>query len=139
MLSKGQGRTMGSYFTLLNALAEDGRLDEAEEFWNKLFSQHLESMPPIFFYKVISLYYDRAITSYLRSESCPHKPTRVLSACFVLAHMSPRKFPRKLPNIGLLQARVLMIEPPKRKDPSRSDVIPVHSCTPPELGSYCTK
>ncbi|XP_023541679.1 pentatricopeptide repeat-containing protein At4g21190 [Cucurbita pepo subsp. pepo] len=59
MLSKGQGRTMGSYFTLLNALAEDGRLDEAEELWNKLFSQHLESMPRIFFHKMISLYYER--------------------------------------------------------------------------------
>ncbi|GAA0150470.1 hypothetical protein LIER_09405 [Lithospermum erythrorhizon] len=31
MLSKGQGRTMGSYYTLLNALTEDGRLEEAEE------------------------------------------------------------------------------------------------------------
>ncbi|KAL0548708.1 hypothetical protein IC582_013172 [Cucumis melo] len=61
MLSKGQGRTMGSYFTLLNALVEDGRLDEAEELWNKLFSQYLESMPRIFFHKMISLYYDRAM------------------------------------------------------------------------------
>lgn len=65
MLSKGQGRTMGSYFTLLNALAEDGRLDEAEELWNKLFSQHLESMPRIFFHKMISLYYDRAMHNKL--------------------------------------------------------------------------
>lgn len=52
---------MGSYFTLLNALAEDGRLDEAEELWNKLFSQHLESIPRIFFHKMISLYYDQAM------------------------------------------------------------------------------
>ncbi|GKE34834.1 hypothetical protein Tco_1454156, partial [Tanacetum coccineum] len=29
MLSKGQGRTMGSYYMLLYALAEDGRIDEA--------------------------------------------------------------------------------------------------------------
>ncbi|CAK9318232.1 unnamed protein product [Citrullus colocynthis] len=65
MLSKGQGRTMGSYFTLLNALAEDGRLDEAEELWNKLFSQHLESMPRVFFHKMISLYYDRAMHNKL--------------------------------------------------------------------------
>ncbi|KAF3432925.1 hypothetical protein FNV43_RR24027 [Rhamnella rubrinervis] len=59
MLSKGQGRTMGSYFTLLNALAEDGRLEEAEELWNKLFSENLESMPRMFFNKMISIYYHR--------------------------------------------------------------------------------
>ncbi|XP_009604134.1 pentatricopeptide repeat-containing protein At4g21190 [Nicotiana tomentosiformis] len=59
MLSKGQGRTMGSYFTLLNALAEDGRLEEAEELWLKLFSENLESMPRIFFQKMISIYYHK--------------------------------------------------------------------------------
>lgn len=57
MLSKGQGRTMGSHYTLLNALAEDGRLEEAEELWKKLFSDNLESMPRIFFDKMISIYY----------------------------------------------------------------------------------
>lgn len=61
MLSKGQGRTMGSYFTLLNALAEDGRIDEAEELWMKLFSENLESMPRIFFDKMISIYYSRGM------------------------------------------------------------------------------
>lgn len=59
MLSKGQGRTMGSYYTLLNALAEDGRIDEAEELWTKLFSENLESMPRMFFDKMISIYYHR--------------------------------------------------------------------------------
>ncbi|KAH0686779.1 hypothetical protein KY289_018946 [Solanum tuberosum] len=59
MLSKGQGRTMGSYFALLNALAEDGRLEEAEELWLKLFSQNLESMPRIFFQKMIAIYYHK--------------------------------------------------------------------------------
>ncbi|KAL6320741.1 hypothetical protein AAG906_008741 [Vitis piasezkii] len=59
MLSKGQGRTMGSYFTLLNALAEDGRLDEAEELWTKLFSENLESLPRVFYDKMISIYYRR--------------------------------------------------------------------------------
>ncbi|XP_019178080.1 PREDICTED: pentatricopeptide repeat-containing protein At4g21190 isoform X2 [Ipomoea nil] len=59
MLSKGQGRTMGSYHTLLNALAEDGRLDEAEELWRKLLLENLESIPRIFFEKMISLYYRR--------------------------------------------------------------------------------
>ncbi|XP_028784408.1 pentatricopeptide repeat-containing protein At4g21190 isoform X2 [Neltuma alba] len=59
MLSKGQGRTMGSYFTLLNALAEDDRLDEAEELWTKLLMQNLESLPRRFFDKMISIYYKR--------------------------------------------------------------------------------
>lgn len=61
MLSKGQGRTMGSYFTLLNAFAEDGRLEEAEELWTKLFSENLESMPRIFFDKMVSIYYHRGM------------------------------------------------------------------------------
>ncbi|KAM7499713.1 hypothetical protein LguiA_024127 [Lonicera macranthoides] len=61
MLSKGQGRTMGSYYTLLNALAEDGRIDEAEELWTKLFSENLESMPRMFFDKMISIYHERGI------------------------------------------------------------------------------
>ncbi|KAL5993352.1 hypothetical protein ACLOJK_014276 [Asimina triloba] len=46
MLSKGQGKTMGSYYMLLNALTEDGRLEEAEELWAKLFSENLENLPP---------------------------------------------------------------------------------------------
>ncbi|XP_022736420.1 pentatricopeptide repeat-containing protein At4g21190-like [Durio zibethinus] len=61
MLSKGQGRTMGTYFTLLNALAEDGRLDEAEDLWGKLFSDNLESTPRIFFDKMISIYHHRGM------------------------------------------------------------------------------
>lgn len=61
MLSKGQGRTMGSYFTLLNALAEDGRLDEAEELWTTIFSQNLEGTPRKFFNKAISIYYKRGM------------------------------------------------------------------------------
>ncbi|KAG4192112.1 hypothetical protein ERO13_A07G137500v2 [Gossypium hirsutum] len=48
MLSKGQRRTMGTYFTLLNALAEDERLEEAEEL-----------TPRIFFDKMISIYYHK--------------------------------------------------------------------------------
>src|SRR3989442_1038522 len=59
MLSKGQGRTHGTYFTLLNALAEDGRLEEAEELWTKLFTENLESTPRMFFDKMVSIYYKR--------------------------------------------------------------------------------
>ncbi|XP_043719999.1 pentatricopeptide repeat-containing protein At4g21190 isoform X3 [Telopea speciosissima] len=61
MLSKGQGRTMGSYFMLLNALAQDDRLEEAEELWNKIFSENLESLPRVFFNKMISIYYSRGM------------------------------------------------------------------------------
>lgn len=59
MLSKGQGKTMGTYYALLNALAEDGRLEEAEELWTKIFSENLESLPRVFFIKMISIYYAR--------------------------------------------------------------------------------
>lgn len=59
MLSKGQGRTMGSYYALLNALSEEGRLDEAEELWKKLFSENLDSTPRMFFDKMTSIYYHR--------------------------------------------------------------------------------
>lgn len=52
---------MGSYYTLLNALAEDGRIDEAEELWSKLFSENLESMPRNFFDKMISIYHHRGM------------------------------------------------------------------------------
>ncbi|PKA47738.1 Pentatricopeptide repeat-containing protein [Apostasia shenzhenica] len=65
MLSKGQGRTMGTYYSLLNALAEDGRLEEAEELWAKIFSQYLESLPRIFFTKMISLYYAKGLDEKL--------------------------------------------------------------------------
>ncbi|KAK7837410.1 pentatricopeptide repeat-containing protein, partial [Quercus suber] len=61
MLSKGQGRTMGSYFTLLNALAEDERLDEVEELWTKIFTENLDSTPRVFFDKMISIYHKRGI------------------------------------------------------------------------------
>lgn len=61
MLSKGQGKTMGSYFTLLNALAEDDRVDEAEELWTKLLMQYTESLPRRFFDKMISIYCKRGL------------------------------------------------------------------------------
>lgn len=70
MLSKGQGRTMGSYYTLLNALAEDGRIDEAEELWTKLFSENLESMPRMFFDKMISIYHERGIHDKMFEVLC---------------------------------------------------------------------
>ncbi|XP_042435681.1 pentatricopeptide repeat-containing protein At4g21190-like [Zingiber officinale] len=61
MFSKGQGKTMGTYYTLLNALAEDGRLEEAEELWMKIFNENLENLPRIFFMKMITLYYRKGM------------------------------------------------------------------------------
>lgn len=52
---------MGSYFTLLNALAEDERLDEVEELWTKIFTENLDSTPRVFFDKMISIYHKRGI------------------------------------------------------------------------------
>uniref|UniRef100_A0A0E0FTD0 Pentacotripeptide-repeat region of PRORP domain-containing protein n=1 Tax=Oryza nivara TaxID=4536 RepID=A0A0E0FTD0_ORYNI len=57
MFNKGQGKTMGSYYTLLNALIEDGRVEEAEELYGKIFSRYLEGLPRTFFMRMISLYY----------------------------------------------------------------------------------
>ncbi|KAM0854566.1 hypothetical protein ACQ4PT_050374 [Festuca glaucescens] len=57
MFNKGQGKTMGSYQTLLTALIEDGRVEEAEELFGKIFSRYMEGLPRIFFMKMISLYY----------------------------------------------------------------------------------
>ncbi|RAL54225.1 hypothetical protein DM860_018205 [Cuscuta australis] len=59
MLSKGQGRTMGTYYSLLNALVEDGRLEEAEVLWNKLLSENHESIPRNFFEKMVRIYYQQ--------------------------------------------------------------------------------
>ncbi|CAL4954494.1 unnamed protein product [Urochloa decumbens] len=57
MFNKGQGKTMGSYYTLLNALIEDGRTEEAEELFGMIFSRYMEGLPRTFFMRMISLYY----------------------------------------------------------------------------------
>lgn len=61
MLSKGQGKTMGSYHTLLTAMIEDDRLEEAEELWSHLFKKYLASLPRVFYIKMITLYYDKGM------------------------------------------------------------------------------
>uniref|UniRef100_A0ACD5VGW1 Uncharacterized protein n=3 Tax=Avena sativa TaxID=4498 RepID=A0ACD5VGW1_AVESA len=58
MFNKGQGKTMGSNYTLLNALIEDGRVEEAEELFGKIFSRYMEGLPRTFFMKIISMYYN---------------------------------------------------------------------------------
>jgi pentatricopeptide repeat protein len=57
MFNKGQGKTMGSYYTLLNALIEDGRVEEAEELFGKMLSRYMEGLPRTFFMKIISMHY----------------------------------------------------------------------------------
>lgn len=57
MFNKGQGKTMGSYYTLLNALIEDGRIEEAEELFGMVFSRYMEGLPRTFFMRIISFYY----------------------------------------------------------------------------------
>ncbi|CAA6664634.1 unnamed protein product [Spirodela intermedia] len=61
IIQQGAGEDHGTYYTLLNALAEDGRLEEAEELWAKIFSENLECLPRIFFIKMISIYYNNAM------------------------------------------------------------------------------
>ncbi|XP_057826881.1 uncharacterized protein LOC131038459 isoform X2 [Cryptomeria japonica] len=56
MLSKGQGKTMGNHYLLLDALAQEQRIEEAEELWNQIFKRHLEYVPRMFFTRVITMY-----------------------------------------------------------------------------------
>lgn len=56
MLGKGQGRTMSTYLLLLRAFAEEGRIDEAQELWKKVFSTHLDCTPISFFLQVMRMY-----------------------------------------------------------------------------------
>ncbi|KAF4361703.1 hypothetical protein F8388_026393 [Cannabis sativa] len=86
MLSKGQGRTMGTYFRLLNALAEDGRLEEAEELWAKLFSENLESTPRMFFNKMLAIYYHRGLHDKM-FETAPDGAMRSSDQTFIFADM----------------------------------------------------
>lgn len=65
MLSKGQGKTLGNYFLLLNALAEEGRIEEAEELWTKLLMENLENMPRVFFARIITMYERNNMTEKL--------------------------------------------------------------------------
>lgn len=78
---------MGSYFTLLNALAEDGRLDEAEELWTKLFMDNLESTPRIFFDKMISIYHKRGMHEKMFEVSLCH--LFLISICFDIMCSNP--------------------------------------------------
>ena len=88
MLSKGQGKTMGTYYALLNALAEDARVEEAEDLWKKLFSENMECLPRIFFVKMISIYYSRDM--HQQMFEVPISSTFSLSLSCVLTITPPR-------------------------------------------------
>lgn len=69
MLSKGQGKTLGNYFVLLNALAEEGRIKEAEELWKKMLMENLENMPRVLFARIISMYERNNMTEKLLEKT----------------------------------------------------------------------
>eukprot|EP00249_Psilotum_nudum_P013458 c24343_g1_i1 orf=420-1634(-) len=79
MLSKGQGKTMGTYSLLLQAFDEEGRIEEAEELWDKIFKQNLEYTPRSLFSHVISMYgrngmYDKLLELFADMEELQVRP-----------------------------------------------------------------
>lgn len=74
---------MGSYYTLLNALAEDGRIDEAEELWNTLFTEHIESMPRMFFERMITIYYQREMNEKMFEVYLCFTYSSLVHRCFL--------------------------------------------------------
>eukprot|EP00252_Welwitschia_mirabilis_P025209 TRINITY_DN7783_c0_g1_i8.p1 TRINITY_DN7783_c0_g1~~TRINITY_DN7783_c0_g1_i8.p1 ORF type:complete len:382 (-),score=48.24 TRINITY_DN7783_c0_g1_i8:268-1413(-) len=81
MLEKGQGKTLGTYFTLLNALIEEERIEEAEELWNTLLFEHQEFLPKTFFSLMIRSYQrysmtDKIIETFADMEELGITPDR---------------------------------------------------------------
>lgn len=56
MLGKGQGRSLGTYSLLLEAFSEEGRIDEAQELFKKVFAQNLECTPLKMFSEIMKMY-----------------------------------------------------------------------------------
>lgn len=56
MLSKGQGKTMGTYTLLLQALDHEGRVEEADALWEKILTEHEDATPRIMFTVVIAMF-----------------------------------------------------------------------------------
>jgi pentatricopeptide repeat protein len=93
MFNKGQGKTMGSYYTLLNALIEDGRVEEAEELFQKIFSRYMEGLPRSFFMRMISLYYK--LGSYDKMFEIQKIISGMLYFIFSLYKLSKKKLNRR--------------------------------------------
>lgn len=56
MFGKGQGMTMGTFDTLLHAFDMEGRVDEAESFWNMILHTHQRSISKRLFSRMVSIY-----------------------------------------------------------------------------------
>ncbi|KAG0587981.1 hypothetical protein KC19_2G206600 [Ceratodon purpureus] len=56
MLSKGQGKTLGTYTLLLQALDFEGRVEEADALWEKLLTEHEDTTPRMMFTVVIAMF-----------------------------------------------------------------------------------
>ncbi|KAJ7564977.1 hypothetical protein O6H91_02G042800 [Diphasiastrum complanatum] len=79
MLSKGQGKTLGTYDLLIQALDEDGRLEEAEAVWTSLVLQNIESVPRMMYARMICIYekrgmFDRLLKVFKDMEDMSVKP-----------------------------------------------------------------
>jgi pentatricopeptide repeat protein len=56
MLGKGQGRTLNTYSGLLKAFSEEGRIDEAQELYNKILMQNTKHTPLRIFRQMLTMY-----------------------------------------------------------------------------------
>ncbi|KAL2621914.1 hypothetical protein R1flu_002119 [Riccia fluitans] len=56
MLDKGQGKTLATYLMLLEALDNEGRIEEAEVLWEKVLQENMECIPRAMFSRMISMY-----------------------------------------------------------------------------------
>ncbi|KAM7524936.1 hypothetical protein LguiA_014838 [Lonicera macranthoides] len=56
MFGKGQGMTMGTFDTLLQAFDMDQRVDEAESLWKMILHTHMRSISKRLFSRMVSLY-----------------------------------------------------------------------------------
>lgn len=56
MLSKGLGKTHGTYSLMLKAYCMDGRLENAEALWDKILALHTRSMPKNMFAYMTNVY-----------------------------------------------------------------------------------
>uniref|UniRef100_A0A2P2K0B4 Pentatricopeptide repeat-containing protein At4g18975ic-like n=1 Tax=Rhizophora mucronata TaxID=61149 RepID=A0A2P2K0B4_RHIMU len=65
MLSKGQGKTMGTYGQLIQALDKDHRAEEAHVFWQKRIGLDLHSVPWQLCNLMIGVYYRNNMLEHL--------------------------------------------------------------------------
>lgn len=56
MLSKGQGKTLGTYHLLLVALGQEGRVEEADTLWEKILTENEAYTPRMLFSSVIAMF-----------------------------------------------------------------------------------